>query len=150
MRRSRGFTLGELLITIAILSIFATIAAPAYQSVISSTKVTDTSDFLTQMLAYAKSEGVNNNQDIYLTISNGSNQSVCLTNPASAGECNIRKELIVSGVTVAMTDSSGSEVEKVIFSGTGTPSPSVTDFTITDGSTAETLVLNMLGLVTKG
>jgi len=149
MRCSFGFTLGELLVTIAILSVFATIAAPAYQVVIASTKVMDTADFLSQMLAYAKSEAVNQNQDIYLTIKNTSEQSVCLSSSASA-TCDIRNELIVDGVTVGMTNTSGDAVTNVVFSGVGKPTPSITDFSISDGSTTETLVLNVLGLVTKG
>jgi len=149
MRLSRGFTLGELLVTIAILSIFATMAAPAYQSVIASTKVTDTADFLSQMLAYAKSEAVNLNQDVYLTINNSSDQSVCVSSTSTAS-CDIRDELIAGGVTIAMTDTSGTEATKVIFSGAGTPTPSITNFSITDGTSTQTIVLNVLGLVTKG
>ena len=54
------------------------------------------------------------------------------------------------GVTVSMADSTGTTLTEISFSGvTGSPSPSITEFEITDGNFSQQFILNILGLITK-
>lgn len=74
---SRGFTLLELMMAIAILAIVVGIGVPSFLSIIESNRVqTDTNTFFTSLIA-ARSEAVKRNQPVVLCKS--ANGSSCVT-----------------------------------------------------------------------
>lgn len=58
LRRSKGFTLVELMITIAVLAILTAIAYPSFQSTIRSNRMATTANELMGALALARSEAI--------------------------------------------------------------------------------------------
>lgn len=54
---SYGFTLIELVVTVAIVAIVSTLAIPAFQTLIMNNRITSQANQLSSMLAYARSEG---------------------------------------------------------------------------------------------
>jgi type IV fimbrial biogenesis protein FimT len=60
LRRPNGFTLVELMVTVAVLAILSTIAYPSFQSTIRSNRMATTSNELMASLALARSEAVKN------------------------------------------------------------------------------------------
>jgi len=64
MRSQRGFTLIELMVTIAILAIITTVAVPGFSNLIRNTKASGLSNDLVGALQYARSEAVNRNQAV--------------------------------------------------------------------------------------
>lgn len=62
----RGFTLIELVITIAIAAIFASLAAPGFRQLIASQRIRTASFDLVSALGYARSEAVKRNTPVTL------------------------------------------------------------------------------------
>ncbi|MDH6330810.1 type IV fimbrial biogenesis protein FimT [Stenotrophomonas sp. 1278] len=62
LRRSNGFTLVELVVTIAVLAILVTTAFPAFQSLIRSNRVSAGHNELIGLVNLARSDAVRNNQ----------------------------------------------------------------------------------------
>lgn len=105
MKKSKGFTLIETVIIVAIVAIVASIAAPSFVGSIDRTKARKTSDFVYQLVTYAKSEALNKNTDVYLTLVSN---SICLsyTQKDVAGHtCDVRSDTIQTGTTIEMQDS---------------------------------------------
>lgn len=63
---ARGFTLVELVITIAIAAIFASLAAPGFRQLIASQRIRTASFDLVSALGYARSEAVKRNTPVAL------------------------------------------------------------------------------------
>ncbi len=79
--RAEGFTLVELMVTVAIVAIMAAIALPSYQAlVINSRMTTQASEFLTT-LEFTRSEAVKRNTRVTMCKSN--NGTSCLINAAA-------------------------------------------------------------------
>lgn len=62
----RGFTLIELMITLAVLVITITFAVPAWQGIVARNAVTGTAQTLTTAINYARSEAVATSRDVTL------------------------------------------------------------------------------------
>lgn len=60
LRRINGFTLLELMVTVAVLAILATIAFPSFQATLRSNRMATTSNELIAALSLARSEAVKN------------------------------------------------------------------------------------------
>ena len=74
--RSRGFTLVEMLVVMAISAILIAAAVPSFQSLIASTRASSASGTLVSNLEYARSEAIRRNQNV----------TVCRTADANAPE----------------------------------------------------------------
>ncbi len=62
--RQKGFTLIELMITVAVLGVLAAISLPSFQSIIEKRRLVGAADNLTAALQYARSEAIKQNQTV--------------------------------------------------------------------------------------
>jgi type IV fimbrial biogenesis protein FimT len=65
--RARGFTLMELMVTLAIAAILATIAVPSFQTMINNNRLTSQANEFISALNYARSEAVKRGTSVILT-----------------------------------------------------------------------------------
>ena len=78
MKKLKGFTLTELLIVVAIISILATITAPSFSDFIDNTRLTSTMTQLTSDLNRARSEAIKRNS--WVLVCARSSNTACGTN----------------------------------------------------------------------
>ncbi|AXI01517.1 pilus assembly FimT family protein [Aquirhabdus parva] len=88
-RSSRGFTLVELIVTIAIVAILAAIAAPSFTQIIANQRIKSAAYELAQTLQYARSQAVLSRRSVdlrasYPTTGNNWNGTVVAANLSAA------------------------------------------------------------------
>jgi len=76
--KSFGFTLIELMVTVAVLAITVMVAIPSFQSVIASNQLQEARDRLRSAIQYAKSEAIGRNETVSMCPS--SNGTACGNN----------------------------------------------------------------------
>lgn len=79
----KGFTLIELMVAIAVLSILLSLAAPSFQSLIAQTRLTAISSQLRSALLTARSEAIKSNRQV--TVCASEDQSSCSNGSWSSG-----------------------------------------------------------------
>ena len=67
LARDRGFTLMELLITLAVVAIVASLAVPSFQNMIATQRVRSAANDLVSALNFARSEAVKRNRVVTVT-----------------------------------------------------------------------------------
>lgn len=77
MRRNHGFTLIELMVTLAVLAVVLTIAAPSFQEMIDRNRARSTADGLVTALVTARTEAVSRNEVV--TLCPSANGTSCTT-----------------------------------------------------------------------
>ena len=87
--RSRGLTLIELMVTVAILAIMALIALPSFQSTLSRNRLSGAAESLAQDMHLARSQAIQDGCTVTITFSPGSasSWSYQLTKPDSGSSC---------------------------------------------------------------
>ncbi|MDM8347606.1 GspH/FimT family pseudopilin [Pseudomonas sp. sp1636] len=83
MASSKGFTLIELMIVLAIIVIVSAVAVPGYQAMIASNRLTSSSNNLIGALQLARSEAVTRNQAVF--VCNSNDQASCSGSWADGG-----------------------------------------------------------------
>ncbi|MEX1080640.1 MAG: GspH/FimT family pseudopilin, partial [Halofilum sp. (in: g-proteobacteria)] len=131
MKRAHGFTLIELMVTLAIVAIVATVAVPAWSDFVRANRLAATTNEFVTAVNYTRSEAVRRNTDVSLCPS--TDQTSCVGNstdwsvgwiafvgddPSSPGTV-LRSWAGVDGTL----DASG---DQVIFEGEGTAAAAVT------------------------
>ena len=81
--RQRGFTLTELMVAIAVLSILLSLAAPSFQSLIAQYRLTAISTQLRSALLTARSEAIKSNRQV--TVCASEDQSSCSNSSWASG-----------------------------------------------------------------
>ncbi|MDM1311453.1 GspH/FimT family pseudopilin [Acinetobacter indicus] len=76
MKPNKGFTLFELIVTVAVLAILAMIAAPSMVNLIKSSKVKTTSSAIVDFMQQARSEAIRTGRPV--TVCASSNGSTCV------------------------------------------------------------------------
>ncbi len=104
----RGFTLLELVITVAVLSVVLVVAAPSFKNVIETNKMQRLAEELHGFMIQAKSEAVFRNQDLWAHID-------VTTDPVDTGEWSIKltDSNVSGGVTILSL--SGSPYSNITF-----------------------------------
>lgn len=116
-RSNNGFTLIELMVTIAIMAIIAMMTAPALQEFVDRTRLKGATDRLYADMQFARSEAVKRNSSVSISFSTGSNWcygisagSAC--NCSTANSCNIK--------TVSHSEFSGIALDSATFASSAT------------------------------
>ena len=69
MKNVLGFTLIELMITVAIFAILVGIGVPSYQNTVQQNRIDDASTLINSALSYAKNTAIAHNRPLYMTAS---------------------------------------------------------------------------------
>ena len=134
--RARGFTLLELLITIAVAAILLAIAIPSYRSVVQRNAMAATVNDLVGALNYARSEAVTRGQDVVICSSN--NQL----------NCNAGEDWSTGWVVYAALDPSEASPVPTADNRLRVHGPVGADFNVTAGS--DSLNFNSSGFAMSG
>lgn len=140
--RVRGFTLIELMVTIAISAILLGLAVPSFSSFIKSQAVRTSSSDLNAALIFARSEAIKRNSNVTLTPASGGWQngwSITVTSAASTttlGSQAAFSGLTISGPTSGLTYGSDGRL-----AGTAMPS-----FEISGSASTRCVSVNLSGL----
>jgi len=67
MKNTLGFTLIELMITVAIVAILVGVGVPSYQSTVQQSRINDASTLINSSLSYAKNTAIAHNRTLYMT-----------------------------------------------------------------------------------
>lgn len=89
IRRHTGSTLIEVMISVAILGILASIAVPSFQELLERARVQAAAEAVYAQLAFSRSESIKQNRDLFVSITPGVSATWCvgLSNTASACNC---------------------------------------------------------------
>lgn len=82
-----GLTMIELLMTIAIIGILASVAVPSFSSTSAAQQVTGAAEKIRLDMLFARSEAMKQNKNIYLSFSTGSNWCYGFTDTGAACTC---------------------------------------------------------------
>jgi type IV fimbrial biogenesis protein FimT len=129
-QRLKGFTLVELMITLAVAFIIAAVAAPAFKNIVLSQRIKTASFDVNAALTLTRSEAVKRNTSVTMQATDGDwakGWSI------SADGTTIRVQTAYR--SVAIVDSAG--LGAVTFSGNGRLSSAATDFTISSTEVVE-------------
>jgi type IV fimbrial biogenesis protein FimT len=117
----RGFTLLELMVTIAVVAIMATIAVPSFRDLIQNNRVTTQTNELVTALNFARTEAVKRGRAVGVEVSRDG--SGWTANVAIAGAADPLRVVNRQGSVVSIDDG---EDATVLFGPTGVPTAGVT------------------------
>lgn len=138
MKTKRGFSLPEVVMALAVISLLVAITAPSFQNALLRNKVRKTADLITECISMAKSEALRRNVKTYLQVVG---TDLCIG--TTVGGCDLRQEPLVNGVSVSATQLTLSPFY-------GVPSPAPAVFTVSYSGVSQSVSINKLGVVTVG
>lgn len=122
VRTNRGFTLVELMVTVAVLAILLTIGIPAFQNILDKRRLTGAAEQLYSDLQYARTEAIKRNTNVFVNFQPGTT-SWCYGIDTSSCNCNTTNDCQLDGVNKVVSSSDFTGVSFTInngFSGNNT------------------------------
>lgn len=134
---SRGFTLVEMMVTIAVLSILLAIAVPDFRQMLASERVRSANSDMFSALLLARSEAIKRNGNVKLVPASNTSWAGGWTVQAGGNTVQTQGALN-SSVAVKQMDSGNNEVSptEVSFGANGRPLPASADITFVFSSSA--------------
>ena len=153
MKRTRGFTLIELMVTLAVMVVLMGIAVPSFRAFIGSQKVKTGSYELMTSLVIARSEAVKRNAGVTITPSSSSAWANGWT--VAGGGATLHSQETISGLTVTTYTDSGctaaGTVASIAFNGSGrTSASSCYKFTAPNTTNARCVKVDLTGIPASG
>ncbi|WP_018144616.1 GspH/FimT family pseudopilin [Thioalkalivibrio sp. AKL6] len=128
MTRPLGFTLIELMITLAVLVILATIAVPGFQNLVENNRTTTQTNELVTALNSARSEAIKQGVEVSVTASGNFASGWCVHAGDNCSGDNIIRQY---GQATSMSITSSPETDQITFDGRGAKSEPAGAFTLT-------------------
>lgn len=104
--KQNGFTLFEMMVTIAVMAIMTTAVVPGYNSMKEKHKIRGTAETIASDLQLARSEAIKTNQNVSLSISGNGTTNWCYgINDTGGCDCSVSNACQVDGATVRVASS---------------------------------------------
>lgn len=87
LKKAAGFTLIELIITMAILAIIATIAIPGFSNLIENNRLASGSNLLVSSIKFARAEAIKRGTDVTFSIDSSLADGWCVHTGDASGSC---------------------------------------------------------------
>ncbi|MCF8155057.1 MAG: GspH/FimT family pseudopilin [Rhodoferax sp.] len=142
MNKSRGFTMIELMVVIAIIAILTTIAAPSFKAMLQSNSMTSTVNGFLADTRYARSESIRRGGDVVMCRSDNPETStpICATGSGTNGW--------VSGWIIYLDQNGNGTIESTELLRVQGPITSIDSITQTSGSARNELKFTATGRLT--
>ncbi|MDD2863748.1 MAG: GspH/FimT family pseudopilin [Methylococcales bacterium] len=150
MNKYKGFTLIELMITVAIMSILLTVGLPSFQSIITDSRLTATANAMLSAYQLARFEAIKQHKDVYVTTADSwatwqvtvKDATAPLATFEKSTNIDITKAGLVSGYIA-----NGTPAPQNVSCGIGNSTPPTCGFTFknADGSNTRTLNITSTG-----
>jgi type IV fimbrial biogenesis protein FimT len=106
-RKSAGFSLIELMVSVVVLGVLASIAVPSFQAWIRNTQIRNAAESITNGLQRARAEAVSRNTNTSFVMGTDSSWTISVVNPAltidqrlaSEGSKNVTRTVLPNGAT---------------------------------------------------
>jgi type IV fimbrial biogenesis protein FimT len=106
-RKNAGFSLIELMVSVVVLGILASIAVPSFQTWIRNTQIRNAAESITNGLQRARAEAVSRNTNVSFVMGTDSSWAISVVNPASTidqrlaseGSKNVTRAVLPTGAT---------------------------------------------------